>query len=160
MQQSLVEPGQVSGLLDQLFGPRDRPQGPLEEFLLIDLDQLVDHQRVLSFVCYRYNMALAECNKNIRDLDAHIDELEVMALRFWREENVQPGTNKPYSFEESKEMRKQDPSLRMNLYYRSCWLARRDELNAYLKSLAVKVSLTPGCQGMFNRLFSDKYDGS
>lgn len=155
MQHNLVNSGEEPALLASLFGPHNGPKGPLEEYLLTDLDKLVDHQRVLSFVVYRYKMALSECNRNIRELSAHIEQLKVEALHYWREQK-QPGTEKPYSFDEAKEMRKSDPSVRQNEYYLSCWLSQRDELDAYLKALTVKVSLSPGLQGTFNRLFEDQ----
>ena len=119
----------------------------------MDLDQLQEHIRVISFVIYRYRLGLANANRNIRDLERNIKEVTVASLQHWREQK-QPGKDSNYAFAEAEKLSITDPTVRSNSQLLSQWYSRRDELIAYLKALEVKVTLTPGQQGQFNK-FSD-----
>lgn len=142
-------------LLTRMFGWGSGPSGALEEFLLTDLDNLVEHQRVMAYVIYRYKMAIQDCNKLEREYSRHIADLKITALAHWRGAK-QTGADRYYSFEEAKEMRGSDPTLRNYARLRDEVLDRRESHMAYLKAIEIKCSLSPGLQGLYNRICEDQ----
>ena len=138
-------------ILVAIFGPRGGPDGPLEEFLMADLSSIDQHVAAISVVVHRYRRAITRTNKEIRAKKREIDQLESALLVYWRTQN-QPGINRVFSLDESKELRVQDPTLRQHYSMYDALLNQRDEYMDYLESLRVKVTLTPGLQGLWNQI--------
>jgi hypothetical protein len=141
-----------------MFGRDGQPRNVHEEFLLQDLDTMVDHNRVVALVVYRWRSGLAAVNKKIKHQERHVKRLGVPALIHWRN-TKQPGKDAVFAFAEAEIMKQADPTLIAAQDYLDVLLAEREDILAYLKALEVKLSTTPGMQGMYNRLCADKYDG-
>lgn len=146
-----------STLIDQLFGPGNGPKSAIEQYLLSNLSELQPHLEVLSFVIWRYRLAYTNAVAEVSRLKKAHKEAMTNALYYWRSQK-QPQSDRIYSLEEAKEMRYIDPTVKDVSLQLSKAERQRDELAAYLEALKVKVTVTPGLQGLWNRI-GEEYNG-
>lgn len=142
--------GNTLASLANLFGPDFSPEGAHEEFLLVELPSLQEHVRILALVIARYLEGVRQCNTQIRYYKRLRDERYSSCYCHYRG-NTNQATGKHHTETDAKNFALVDEHVRAYEFYLEMWENRKEELEHYLKALRVKIQVTPGAQGLFNK---------